>query len=46
MIEFIDGTKWTYTYNEYELTSTIEVKWKDIETTLPMLLRIVYKEVN
>ena len=46
MIEFIDGTKWIYTYNEYGLPSTIEVKWKDVETTNPMLLRLEYKEIN
>ncbi len=46
MTEFINGTKWIYTYNEYGLPSTIEVKWKGIETTLPMLLRIIYKEIE
>ena len=46
MTEFVNGTKWTYTYNEHGLPSTIEVKWKDIETTLPMLLRITYKEIE
>lgn len=46
MIRLIDGSSWSYTYNEYGLPATIEVKWKDIVTTTPMLLRIVYKEVN
>lgn len=46
MIERIDGTKWIYTYNEYRLPATIEVKWKGIVTSMPMLLRIVYKQVN
>jgi len=46
MIEFTDGSKWTYTYNEYGLPATIEVKWKDIPTTTPMLLRLEYKEKN
>lgn len=46
MTKFIDGTKWLYSYNEQGLPSTIEVEWKDIETTIPMLLRIEYKEIN
>jgi hypothetical protein len=46
MIKLIDGSSWSYTYNEYGLPATIEVKWKDIVTITPMLLRIVYKEVN
>ncbi len=46
MIRLIDGGSWSYTYNEYGLPATIEVKWKDIVTITPMLLRIVYKEVN
>lgn len=46
MTEFIDGTKWLYSYNEQGLPSKIEVKWKDIETTLPMMLRITYKEID
>lgn len=46
MTEFIDGTKWIYTYNEKGLPSTIEVKWKSGETTMPMLLRIEYKEIE
>ncbi len=46
MTEFIDGTKWLYSYNEQGLPSTIEVKWKDIETSTPMLLRIKYKEIE
>lgn len=45
MVEFTGGTKWIYTYNEHGLPSAIEVKWKDIETTLPMLLRIEYKKI-
>lgn len=35
-----------YTYNEHGIPSSIEVKWKDIETSLPMLLRIEYKEIE
>tara|TARA_B100002051_G_C16587164_1_gene560796 strand:- start:69 stop:827 length:759 start_codon:yes stop_codon:yes gene_type:complete len=46
MTEFIDETKWLYSYNEQGLPSKIEVKWKDIETTLPMMLRITYKEID
>jgi hypothetical protein len=46
MTEFIDGTKWLYSYNEQGIPSTIEVKWKDIETSMPMLLRIKYKEIE
>ena len=46
MTEFIDGTKWIYSYNEQGLPSKIEVKWKDIKTTLPMVLRITYKEID
>ena len=46
MTEAIEGTKWIYTYNEYGLPSTIELKWKDVETTQPMLLRITYKEIE
>lgn len=46
MTEVINGSKWIYTYNKYGLPSTIEVKWKDIETTTPMLLRLEYKEIN
>ncbi|MHC1780967.1 MAG: hypothetical protein AB9922_12105 [Bacteroidales bacterium] len=46
MIRLINGSSWSYTYNEYGLPATIEVKWKDVVTTTPMLLRIVYKEVN
>lgn len=46
MTEFIGGTKWVYTYNEHGIPSSIEVKWKDIETSLPKLLRIEYKEIE
>lgn len=46
MTEFIDGKKWLYSYNENGLPSTIEVKSKNIETSLPMLLRIKYKEIE
>ncbi len=46
MTENINGTKWIYTYNEYGLPSTIEVRWKDAKTTTPMRLRIVYRQVN
>lgn len=38
------GTQWKYTYNEHGLPATIEVKWKDGEST--MLLRITYKEIK
>jgi hypothetical protein len=44
MTEFVGGTKWFYTYNENNLPSTIEMQWKDVITTEPMLLRITYKE--
>jgi len=47
------GTTWTYTYNEHGLPSTIETKWKDIETIdpdtgepFPMLLKIEYRQVK
>ena len=50
MTEQVGGTTWIYTYNEHGLPSTIEIKWKDIETIdpdtgepFPMLLRIEYK---
>lgn len=46
MTELIGGSKWEYTYNEYGLPETIEEKWKDIETLFPMLLRIIYKEID
>ncbi len=46
MTAVIDGSKWIYTYNKYGLPSTIEVKWKDVVTTAPMLLRLEYKEIN
>ncbi len=45
LTELTNGTKWIYTYNEFGLPSTIEVKWKNVETTIPMILRIVYKEI-
>jgi hypothetical protein len=40
------GTTWTYTYNENGLPETIEIKWYEIETLDPMLLRIVYKQIG
>jgi len=53
MTEFIGGTTWTYTYNENGLPSTIEVKWKNVETIdpetgkpFPMLLKIKYKQID
>ena len=46
MIEYVDGSKWIYTFNENGLPSTIEVKWKDIETEEPMLLKITYKQIK
>ena len=45
MSEFVNGTKWFYTYNEQGLPATIETKWKDIITDEPMLLRIVYRKL-
>ena len=45
MIECVDGNKWIYTFNENGLPSTIEVKWKDIETEEPMLLKLSYKKI-
>jgi hypothetical protein len=46
MIEYVEsGTKWEYSYNENGLPSTIETKWKDIETEEPMILRITYREI-
>jgi hypothetical protein len=41
-----NGTTWTYTYNEHGLPETIEMKWKDIETLEPMLMRITYKQIK
>lgn len=46
MNEFINGSKWTYTYNEFGLPATIEFKWNGAEPTVPMLLRLTYKEVE
>ena len=46
MTEFIEETKWLYSYNEKGLPSKIEVKWKDIETSLPMMLKLTYIEIN
>ena len=40
------GTTWTYTYSEYGLPATIEMKWNGIETEYPMLLRITYKRIG
>ena len=44
MVEFVGGSTWTHTYDDNGLPSTIEVKWKGIETLEPMLLRIAYKQ--
>ena len=50
--EIVGETTWTYTY-ENGLPSTIEMKWKDIETIdpdtgepFPMLLKIKYKQIK
>jgi len=45
MLEFVGGSKWIYTYNADGLPATVETKWKDVETTEPMLMRITYKEL-
>lgn len=46
MTEFVNSTKWIYTYNEAGLPLTIETKWKDIITDEPMMLRFTYKKVE
>jgi len=53
MTEYIGGSTWTYTYNENRLPSTIEIKWKDIETIdpdtgepFPMLFKLKYKQIK
>ena len=46
MIECVGGGVWTYTYNANGLPSTIEVKWKNVDTYEPMLLRIAYKQIK
>ncbi len=43
MTEFIGGTRWIYEYNEEGLPSTIETRWKDIETEEPLLIRLEYR---
>lgn len=40
------GTQWVYTYNENNLVETIETIWNGIETEVPIVLNITYKEVN
>jgi len=40
------GTSWVYTYNEHGLPATIETIWEGIPTETPMLLRIVYREIE
>ena len=40
------GTQWIYTYNENNLVETIEIIWEGVETEEPLLLNIVYKELN
>ena len=46
MLEFVGGTRWIYTYNEDGLPETIETKWKDIEISEPILLKIKYRKRN
>ncbi len=46
MTEFKGQAKWVYTYNEKGLPSTIEIIRGDGETTLPMLLRLKYRETE
>ena len=49
MIEYFDAnnwSSWSYTYSKNGLPSTIEVKWEDIETDEPMILRISYKQLK
>src|SRR5690606_19619833 len=36
------GNTYTYTYNASGYPSTITMKWKDVETEEPMMLRIEY----
>lgn len=43
MTEFIGGTRWIYQYNSDGLPETIETKWKDVETTDPMIIRLEYR---
>jgi hypothetical protein len=45
MTEFVNGTKWIYTYNEQGLPATIETIWKDVVTEEPMMLRMVYRKL-
>lgn len=45
LIEFVNGTQWKHTYNEQNLPETIDVKWKDVEVSTPMVFKIKYKEV-
>lgn len=40
------GTTWDFTYNEFGLPESFEMKWKDTETTYPMLWNISYKEIK
>lgn len=40
------GTTWDFTYNEFGLPESFEMKWKDTETTYPMVWNISYKEVE
>jgi hypothetical protein len=46
MTEYVGKSKWSYTYNKQGLPITIEIKWKDVETLEPMLMRITYKSIE
>lgn len=45
LIEFVNGTTWKHTYNEFDLPETIDVKWKDIEFVTPLVFKIKYREI-
>lgn len=40
------GTTWYFSYNELGLPESYEMKWKDIETTSPMIWKISYKQIK
>lgn len=41
-----EKNSWIYTINEFGLPETIETIWDEIPTVDPMMLRIVYKQLN
>jgi len=41
-----EGSIWIYTYNENGLPATMETRWVGIETTIPMLKRITYRQIK